>query len=93
MLGDRVQLKQVLQNVIKNGIEAMTTVANRPRLLWVEGLSISRSLVENHSGRLWRQSDINSLKQEPGERAVVATGCQIRRRLLTTVHQLCRKTG
>lgn len=50
VLGDRVQLKQVLQNLIKNGIEAMTTVANRPRLLWVKGLSISRSLVENMAG-------------------------------------------
>jgi PAS domain S-box-containing protein len=93
VLADRVQLQQVLLNLIMNGIEAMTAVTNRPRLLAVQsgidesgdvlvavrdsgtglgleadriftpffttkangmgmGLSISRSLVENHGGRL-----------------------------------------
>jgi C4-dicarboxylate-specific signal transduction histidine kinase len=33
VLGDRVQLQQVLLNLIRNGIEAMGAVADRPRML------------------------------------------------------------
>ena len=94
VLADRVQLQQVLLNLIMNGIEALIAVTDRPRLLRVQsridessdvlvavsdsgtgfgleldrvfnpffttkangmgmGLSISRTLVESHAGRLW----------------------------------------
>ena len=36
VLADRVQLQQVLLNLIMNGIEAMAAVTNRPRSLWVQ---------------------------------------------------------
>jgi PAS domain S-box-containing protein len=36
VMGDRVQLQQVLLNLIMNAIEAMATVTNRPRSLWVQ---------------------------------------------------------
>jgi PAS domain S-box-containing protein len=95
VMGDRVQLQQVILNLVMNGIEAMSAVMHEPRVLRVRsridgpgdlliavedsgpglapetmarlfdpffttkpsgmgmGLSICRSIVDAHSGRLW----------------------------------------
>jgi PAS domain S-box-containing protein len=94
--GDRVQLQQVVLNLLRNASDAMTSVHDRPRQLVVRtaresyaarvsvsdngigfdaaelsklfdafyttktdgmgiGLSVSRSIIEKHAGRLWAQ--------------------------------------
>jgi signal transduction histidine kinase len=95
VLGDRIQLQQVISNLVRNASEAMSTVDDRPRVLRITiqanradevclsvedagvgldpagmdrlfqpfyttkiegmgiGLSVSRSIIESHQGRLW----------------------------------------
>ena len=97
VMGDRIQLQQVILNLLRNGADAMTAVDDRPRELLIRteqdesdrvclsvndagvgfrpeaadklfepfyttkndgmgiGLSVSRSIIEAHQGRLWAE--------------------------------------
>jgi PAS domain S-box-containing protein len=97
--GDRIQLQQVIMNLLRNAADAMSNVEDRPRRLLIQtipdqgdhvrlsvqdtgvgfgpqgaeklfdafyttksdgmgiGLSVSRSIIESHSGRLWAEAN------------------------------------
>jgi PAS domain S-box-containing protein len=112
--GDRIQLQQVILNLLRNAADAMSTVEDRPRLLLVRteldegnqvrlsvkdsgvgftpqaadkifegfyttkpngmgiGLSVSRSIIEAHRGRLWA-----TLNDGPGSTFSFAIPCTL----------------
>jgi PAS domain S-box-containing protein len=58
LLGDKIQLQQVILNLLMNAIEAVSGPGEGPRELGVSSeKAISRSIIEAHGGRLWAKAN------------------------------------
>ena len=53
VLGDRIQLQQVILNLVMNGIEAMDTVTDRPREMLIRSSPHESDQRARRRARLW----------------------------------------